>query len=399
MSGTAGLQASEARPGQGADGASAADGTGPARGHLKVYLGFAAGVGKTYTMLEDAGHARAAGVDVVVGYVEPHARPETTALLQGLEVIPTREVERGGARFHELDLEAVLARRAGVVLVDELAHTNTPGSRHAKRYQDVQDILDAGSDVWSTLNVQHLESLNDQVAAITHVRQRETLPDAFLRQADAEIIVVDLSPEQLRERIRQGKVYPHSRIATALEGFFRAERLTGLRELALREMAQLVEGRRLESAGGRDSPLAPGLVAVANHLLILAAARPGDERIVRQGWRLARSLQCSAEVVHIAPEGSPADPAHLEELRRTCGALALPLRVAPARAGRHGIGEAVGDLARELRATHVLAGATRDRRLPWRGSTLQEIMDRVPWADFVVVGDPARWQPQGRRID
>ncbi len=347
-------------------------------------------MGKTYAMLEDAQRARAAGTDVVVGYVEAHDRPETAALLVGLEVVPPRRVAVGGTTLPEMDLEAVLARRARIVLVDELAHTNLPGSVHTKRYEDVRALLAAGADVWTTLNVQHIVSLHDQVAAIAGVHQRETVPDTVLREAD-EVVVVDLPPEELRARIEQGKVYPRQRVRAALEGFFREETLAALRELVLREMAQVVEGRRVRSAaqaGRLDS--AP----VADRLLILAAGRPGDERLVREGWRLARSLQCEAAVLHVQADGvAPA----LEELRATCEALSLPLRIERARPGRHGVGETVAAIAREGRITRLLAGGTRDRRLPWRGSTLQEIMDRLPWADFVVIGDPARWLQGGRR--
>ena len=368
--------------------------SGSERGRLKVYLGFAAGVGKTYTMLEDAQRARAAGVDVVVGYVEPHARPDTQALLQGLEIVSPRPVHRAGATFAEMDLEAVLARRARVVLVDELAHTNLPGSVHVKRFEDVRAILGAGSDVWTTLNIQHLESLNDQIAALTHVRQRETLPDAFLGQEADEIVTVDLPPEELRLRIRQGKIYPHERVEAALDGFFRAEHLTALREIALREVARLIEDRRVDSAGGADSPLASAVAPVADRLLILAAGRPGDERVVRRGWRLARSLQCEAEVLHVLPAGSgTAD--RLGELREICATLQVPLHLEPAPAMRYAVGETIAAYARSRRITHVITGASRDRRLPWRGSTLQEIMDRLSWVDFTVIGDPSRAPGEG----
>ena len=364
-----------------------------ARGRLKVYLGFAAGVGKTYAMLEDAQRARAAGAEVLIGYIEPHARPETAALTAGLEVVPPRRVEQAGAVQFDLDLPAVLARRPAIVLVDELAHTNPPGSPHAKRYEDVEALLAAGWRVWTTLNVQHLESLSDQIASLTHARQRETLPDAFLAREAEELVVVDVPAEELRQRIRDGKVYPLERAEAALDGFFRAERLTALRELALREMARLIEDRRVAAVGGSDSPLAAAVPAVAERMLILAAGRPGDERIVREGWRLARSLQCDVRVVHVGRPGGEG----LREVETACRMLALPLVVLPPAPGRGGIGAALAGFAREHRATHVLAGVARDRRLPWRGSTLQAIMDRVPWVDFIVVGDPARRGPEAVR--
>jgi len=367
--------------------------SGSERGRLKVYLGFAAGVGKTYAMLEDAQRARSAGVDVVVGYVEPHARAETRALVAGLEVVPPRRVARAGAAFLEMDLPAVLSRGAAVVLVDELAHTNLAGSVNRKRYQDVRDIVAAGGDVWTTLNVQHLESLNDQVAALTHARQRETLPDAFLAEEADELVAVDLPPEELRERIRQGRVYPRERVEAALEGFFRTERLTALREMALREVARIIEARRLGAAGGAASPLAGTVAPVADRLLILAAGRPGDDRVVRRGWRLARSLQCEAEVLHVLAPATP--QRHITDLRQICDALQVPLRLEPAPPQRRAIGPVVAAYAAARRVTHVLAGAARDRRLPWRGSTLQEIMDHLPWADFIVIGDPSRAPGEG----
>ena len=345
-------------------------------------------------MLEDAQRAHRAGADVVVGYVEPHARPETQALLRGLEVVPPRQVAVGGATLGEMDLDAVLARRARIVLVDELAHTNLPGSPHTKRFEDVRAILRAGSDVWATLNVQHLESLNDQVAAVTHVRQRETLPDAFLSQETDEIVAIDLPPEELRERIRQGKVYPRERVEAALEGFFRVERLTSLREIALRETARLIEDRRVDSAGGPDSPVAPAVPSLGDRLLILAAGWPGDERVVRRGWRLARSLQCEAEVLHV-PHGDAHSAERLAELERICDTLRIPLRVLPAPAGRGGLEQAVAAHARRSRVTHVLAGAARGRRPPWRPSILQAIMERLPWVDFIVIGDPSRAPGEG----
>lgn len=361
-------------------------------GRLKVYLGFAAGVGKTYTMLEDAQAARQAGVDVVIGYVEPHARPATTALMAGLEVVPPLEISRGGATLRELDLDAILARQARVVLVDELAHTNAPGCRHAKRYEDVRTILESGADVWTTVNIQHLASLNDHVAAITHVRQRETIPDAVLAEAD-EVVTIDLPPEELRERIAQGRVYPRERIAAALDGFFRPDRLAALRELALREVAHVVEGRRVGQVGGADSPLAPNVESVADRLLILAAGRSGDDRVLRRGWRLARRLQCDVEVLHVVVEGVREAAERLRELRELCIFLSLPLEVLSA-SGHQAIGSVVAEHARKRRVTHVLAGAARDRRLPWRGSTLQAIMDALPWVDFIVIGDPARRHPE-----
>src|SRR5690242_2875947 len=212
------------------------------RGRLKIFFGASPGVGKTYAMLEEARAKRRDGVDVVVGVVETHGRPETSALLEGLEVLPRRPLEYRGITLHEFDLDAALARRPALLLVDELAHTNAPGSRHARRSQDVEELLAAGINVYTTLNVQHLESLNDVVAQITGVQVRETVPDSILDQAD-EVELADLSAEDLLTRLREGKVYVPEQAARAVEQFFRKGNLIALRELALRRAAEGVDAQ------------------------------------------------------------------------------------------------------------------------------------------------------------
>lgn len=203
------------------------------RGHLKIFLGAAAGVGKTYRMLEEAQQLKNNCIDVVVGVVETHGRPETALLLEGLEVLPRSRLDRGDLVTEEMDLDAILARRPSIALVDELAHANAPGMRHAKRYQDVDELLDAGINVYTTLNVQHIESLNDIVYQITGVQVRETLPDRIIEIAD-EVEVVDLTPEDLLQRFREGKVYVPAQAEQAMQRFFRKGNLLGLREMALR---------------------------------------------------------------------------------------------------------------------------------------------------------------------
>src|SRR5215468_1393858 len=207
------------------------------RGKLKIFFGYAAGVGKTYAMLEAARREKAEGIDVVVGYVEPHDRPETAALLEGLEALPPKLVPYRGVTLREFDLDAALARHPKLILVDELAHTNAEGLRHAKRWQDVKELLDAGIDVFTTLNVQHVESLNDVIAQITGVVVRETLPDSVLERAD-DIEVVDLTPEELIDRLKEGKVYLPHQAERALRHFFQKSNLTALREISLRQVAQ-----------------------------------------------------------------------------------------------------------------------------------------------------------------
>src|SRR5687768_1290170 len=216
------------------------------RGRLKIFFGYAAGVGKTYAMLEAARRERAEGIDVIVGYVEPHGRPETEALLEGLEALPQRQIPYRGVMLREFDLDAALTRRPKLILVDELAHTNAEGSRHAKRWQDVEELLESGIDVYSTLNVQHIESLNDVIAQITGVAVRETLPDAVLERAD-DIELIDITPEELMDRLKAGKVYVPQQAERALQSFFQKAHLIALRELSLRQAAQRLR-RDVESA-------------------------------------------------------------------------------------------------------------------------------------------------------
>src|SRR5579864_9416142 len=211
-------------------------------GRLKVYLGFAAGVGKTYQMLTDAHELVKRGVDVVIGYLEPHGRKDTIAQAEGLELIPRHKMEYRGAVFEEMDMQAILARHPEVCVVDELPHTNVPGSTHVKRWENVLELLDAGIDVMTTMNIQHLESLNDQVRDMTGVRVRETIPDWVMKQAD-EVVMVDLTPRALLNRLARGAVYPPERANAALQNFFKESTLVALRELAMRQAAYSVESR------------------------------------------------------------------------------------------------------------------------------------------------------------
>ena len=223
------------------------------RGRLKVYLGQAAGVGKTYKMLDDAHAMRARGIDVVVGFVETHGRQETADRIGDLEVVPRRTVDYKGTVLTEMDLDAILARKPEVAIVDELAHTNAPGSRNEKRWQDVEQLLEAGISVLTTVNVQHLEGVQDVVKSATGLEIKERVPDRVVREADA-VVNVDLPVSELRDRLKQGKIYPPAQAATALENFFREENLRSLRELALRETAEKVEGERTETSGASPPP-------------------------------------------------------------------------------------------------------------------------------------------------
>jgi two-component system sensor histidine kinase KdpD len=276
------------------------------RGQLKVFIGMAAGVGKTYRMLQEGRVERDDGRDVSIGYMEPHKRPETSALAEGLETIPRRRLTHRDTELEEMDLPALLARAPELALIDELAHTNAPGAEHEKRYEDVRDVLAAGIDVFSTVNVQHLESLNDQVAELTGTRVRETIPDAVLGEAD-EVVLIDLTPEALIGRLRAGKVYPGESIEPALNNFFTVENLLALREVALRQVAQEVEAKRLvveQPLGTREERLAAEAPkAVGERLLALVRPQPSSQRLVRRAWRSAQRLGTGLDLLWVKPPG------------------------------------------------------------------------------------------------
>lgn len=289
------------------------------QGKLKVFLGYAAGVGKTYQMLQEAHALKRRGVDVVIGYFEPHARPDTIALVGGLEVVPRRTVEYRGGRFEEMDSEAILARHPQVCLVDEFPHTNVPGSPRAKRWEDVIALLEHGIDVFTTMNVQHLESLNDQIYQVTQVRVRETVPDWVLQQA-AEVVMVDLTPRALLNRLERGVVYQGEKAKRAQEHFFKESTLVALRELALRETAHEVEQRQVAPENG-EPRAAAGLESrdgmhqpSSEKILVYITADPSAAVLIRRGRRVADYLhgECMA-VAFCAGEGLGAMPAEPRE--------------------------------------------------------------------------------------
>jgi two-component system, OmpR family, sensor histidine kinase KdpD len=289
-------------------------------GRLTVFLGAAAGCGKTYAMLEQAQQLKADGVDVVVAFVETHGRADTAKKLEGLEALPRLEINSGGVRYSELDFERVLARRPAVALIDELAHTNAPGSKFAKRYEDVLSVLRSGISVLTTLNVQHLEGLNDVVRRLTGVTVRETMPDGILELAD-DVVLIDASAQTLRDRLREGKIYPKERIEAALGSFFRTENLTALRELALREALRTREGKRKTRA--------------VSAIVLGVAARERDTGLIQRAGRLARRLDADFSVVHVAASQQAAQSSVLDTLRETArtadGQWFVEIDVKPAR--------------------------------------------------------------------
>ena len=256
------------------------------RGRLKIFLGYVAGVGKTYAMLEAAHQRREQGIDIVVGYIETHKRKETEELVEGLEVLPRKQVEYHNVSLPEMDVDGVITRRPQLVLVDEFAHTNAPGSRHPKRYQDVQEILAAGIDVYTTLNIQHLESLNDIVAQVTGVIVRETIPDRVIDEA-SEIEVIDLPPDELLVRLQEGKVYVPDQAARAIQKFFRKGNLTALREMSLRRAAERVDD---QMRAYMQTRAIQGIWAAGERLLVCISPSPLSERLIRTTRRLADEL-------------------------------------------------------------------------------------------------------------
>lgn len=331
-------------------------------GRHKVFLGMAAGVGKTFRMLQEGRAEFEAGRDVVVGYLEPHGRAETEAQAAGLPALPRRRLTYKGVPLEEMDLPGLLDRRPELALIDELAHTNAPGLEHAKRYEDVADVLAAGIDVYSTVNVQHLESLNDQVAELTGVHVRETFQDSVLSAAD-ELVLIDLTPSALIDRLRAGKVYPAARVPAALNGFFRVENLEALREVALRQMAEDVESKRLQGevvVSPEDRLMESAApVAVGERLLALVTPQPSSQRIIRRAWRSAHRLGAELDVLIIlSREPSKAEREQIEAFRRLGSLLGADVLIEEG----DSVPEVAARVAGERRSTYVLIGTPAPRR-------------------------------------
>jgi two-component system sensor histidine kinase KdpD len=353
------------------------------RGDLRIYLGAAPGVGKTFAMLEEAQQLKAQGVDVVVGFVETHGRVGTEALVAGLEVIPRQKISYKGVTVEEMDTDAILRRHPQVALVDELAHTNAPGSPRAKRYEDVLVLLAAGINVISTLNIQHLEGLNDVVSGITGIRQNETIPDSVLDKA-SEVQLVDVPPDVLQERLRRGEIYPTERARQALDNFFRAGNLTALRELALRRVAEGVDAR-LETYMDDHAITEPW--RATERVMVCVDHRPIAERLIRQSWRLVRGLKAEFLVVTVqTPEAQTAEKqAALQkalDLAEDLGATVVTLE------GRD-VAETLAAYVQEQHVTQMVIGHPQKSR--WeellRGSTVNRILRLCRNVDILVVAD------------
>ena len=351
---------------------------------LRVYIGAAPGVGKTYQMLEDAHLLQMQGVDIVVAAVETHGREDTQAMIGALERVPSRHIEYRGVTLEEMDVEAVIARDPEIAIVDELAHTNAPGSKNAKRFQDVLDLLDGGISVITAVNIQHLESLNDIITRTTGVRVRETVPDYFLRRAD-EVVNVDVSVDTLRTRLRQGKIYDIVKIEQALNNFFRKGNLSALRELALRQVATEESGKSTEyrEQEGLERAVIPEKVMVA------MASRGSPKKLLRVGSRIAGRLASDWYAVYVQTPGEemgrikPEDYAALQENIRFAEDLGARVVKLKARS----VADALIEFARREGITHVVFGQTSRSRwdILLHGSIINRFLDEVRDANVHVV--------------
>lgn len=352
------------------------------RGYLKVYLGSAAGVGKTYRMLLKGQHLKELGTDVVIGYMEPHDRPDTIAQAAGLEVVPPRIVRRGNLELKEMDLEGVIRRHPTVVLVDELAHTNAPGGKNKKRYEDVENLLDAGINVITTLNIQHLESLYNIVEEATGVKVTERIPDAVVAQADL-ITNVDIEAEDLLERLRDGKIYRPDRIDAALNNFFTVKNLTRLRELALSETANLLDKRQREKFNVAVKPSALNKVMVR-----IRGEEPDADAILRSASRLAAQLNAEWYMVHVstaADESRALDPHHdriaaIGNLAESMGAQVVTLK-------DDNIAQALIQFAHANGITHLVQGHPMKKAFlgKLRKSITDVLIENLPEVHIIMI--------------
>ncbi len=356
----------------------------PEPGRLRIYLGAAPGVGKTYRMLEDAHLMRRQGIDIVIGLIEPHGRADTAALIEGLEIIPLQEIQYRSVTLREMNLEAILARHPTWCIVDELAHSNVPGSRNHKRYEDVLELLDAGINVMTAMNVQHLETLNDAVARSASTQIRETVPDSFLRRAD-EVVNVDITIDELRDRLRHGKIYAPEKVEQALANFFRKGNLNMLRELALRTTAEQVGTAAAEYRRIQGLEQAP----IPEKVMVCLSPRAGMERLVRVGARIAGRLATDWYVVYVeTPDtdhrhGDPEAFSRLEEYQRMArdlGARVITLK-------DKSVADALIEFARKENISHVVFGQSARSR--WdvllRGSIINRFLNEMRDATVQVV--------------
>lgn len=360
-------------------------------GRLKIFFGYAAGVGKTYAMLEAAHQAQKEGVDVVVGYVEPHARPDTLALLEGLEVLSCREVDYRGIRLREFDLDGALARRPQLILVDELAHSNAPGCRHTKRYQDVEELLQAGINVYTTVNVQHLESLNDLVTSITGIVVNERIPDHVFDRAN-QMELVDIAPADLEKRLEEGKIYRQRQAKQALENFFTAENLTALREIAMRRTADQLNRTAVQEKKGKAA-------RAGDHILICLSSAPSNAKVIRTAARMAEAFHSGFTALFVqTPETKELSGENIKRLRSN---LRLAEQLGAQIATVYGAdpAEQIAEYARVSGITKIVMGRVNHRQHPWIGqkSLADRLIERTD-LDVYIIPDrqPLYKKPLGK---
>ena len=354
------------------------------RGKLKIFLGAAAGVGKTYKMLSETHRRVSRGEDIVIGLVETHGRPATAEQTEGFEHIPLKEIQYRGSVFYELDTAAVISRKPDCVLIDELAHTNVPGTIHPKRWQSVEEIRDAGINVITTLNVQHVESLNDVVFTITGVRVRETIPDWVLDTAD-ETELVDLTPDALINRLKRGDIYNSEKIPQALANFFRKENISALRELALQRTADEVDDQLNEYMHGQD--MASSNIA-REHVVVCITPRPMAQKLIRRGYRIAKRMHGSFDVVHVRVPG--ASFAKREEEQLTAAyELARNFGGRIVECDGDSIADEIISYSKKAGATAIVMGQSARGRIQeiLRGSIINHIMRQTKDIDIIVVAD------------
>lgn len=352
------------------------------RGKLKIFFGYAAGVGKTYAMLASAHLAQEQGIDVAAGYIEPHSRPETAALLQGLEQLPPRSVQHHHIILQEFDLDHALKRRPQLILVDELAHTNAPGSRHTKRYQDIEELLKAGIDVYTTVNVQHIESLNDIVSGITGVAVQERIPDFIFDQA-SQVELVDIEPEELIERLKQGKIYKQSQASQAMSHFFTVDNLVALREIALRRMADRVNLLLEKYNAGPAASLA------SEHILICLSPSPSNEKVIRSAARMAAAFHAKFTALFVeTPDFSQMPKEDLDRLRRNIR-LAEQLGAKTVASYGGDVVEQIAEYARAAQVSKIVLGKTYTKRswFSMRESFSDQLSKLAPQLELFMIPD------------
>jgi two-component system sensor histidine kinase KdpD len=353
------------------------------RGKHKIFIGMAPGVGKTYRMLEEAHGLRQEGIDVVIGLLETHGRQETAEKAAGLELIPRKTITWKGVTLTEMDTEAVIDRHPQLVLVDELAHTNAPGSKYDKRYQDVEDILAAGIDVYSTVNIQHLESLNDLVARITGIVVRERVPDRFLDKVD-EVVVVDVTPETLQERLVEGKIYAPEKIDQALQHFFQRRNLVALRELALREVADNIEEEAV--AEDAQSPNSPPYCSVHERVLVCVSTYPNALPLIRRGARIAGYAHAPLYVIFVSNPDcflTREESLHINTCKQLCEEFGGTF----IRVEHQDIAHAIADAARHYRITQIVIGESQRSRWKMflRSSLTQQFLRLLKDIDIHII--------------